>query len=40
MRVNNRVASSPVSDFSIDGMTFEVDGKNKKYKQMESLENG
>nr|WP_295683229.1 hypothetical protein [uncultured Fibrobacter sp.] len=30
MRVNNRVASSPVSDFLIDGMTFEVGGKNKK----------
>ena len=35
MRVNNRVASSPVSDFLIDGMTFEVGGKNKKKKQIE-----
>jgi len=40
MRVNNRVASSPVSDFLIDGMTFEVGGKNKKKKQIESVENG
>lgn len=38
MRVNNRVASSPVSDFLIDGMTFEVDDKNKK--QIETVENG
>jgi predicted AAA+ superfamily ATPase len=40
MRVNNRVASSPVSDFLIDGMTFEVGGKNKKKKQIETAENG
>lgn len=40
MRVNNRVASSPVSDFLIDDMTFEVGGKNKKKKQIESVENG
>ena len=40
MRVNNRVASSPVSDFLIDGMTFEVGGKNKKKKQIETVENG
>ena len=40
MRVNNRVASSPVSDFLIDGMTYEVGGKNKKKKQIESVENG
>ena len=40
MRVNNRVASSPVSDFLIDGMTFEVGGKNKKKKQIEFVENG
>ena len=39
-RVNNRVASSPVSDFLIDGMTFEVGGKNKKKKQIETVENG
>lgn len=40
MRINNRVASSPVSDFLIGGMTFEVGGKNKKKKQIESVENG
>lgn len=40
MRVNNRVASSPISDFLIDGMTFEVGGKNKKRKQIESIEKG
>ena len=28
------------SDFLIEGMTFEVDGKNKKRKQIESVENG
>ncbi len=40
MRVNNREASSPVSDFLIDSLIFDVVGKNKKYKQMEPLENG
>lgn len=28
-----------VSDFQIDGMTFEVGGKNKKQKQIKDLEN-
>lgn len=39
MRVNHTIASSPVSDFLIKGITFEVGGKNKKKKQIESVEN-
>jgi predicted AAA+ superfamily ATPase len=39
MRVNHTIASSPVSDFLIKGITFEVGGKNKKKKQIKSVEN-
>ena len=38
MRVNHDVIVSPVSDFQIDGMTFEVGGKNKKQKQIHNVE--
>ena len=34
MAVNHKVAASSVSDFLIDGHTFEVGGKNKKRKQV------
>lgn len=40
MRVNNLVVSSPISDFQIDDMTFEVGGKNKGKKQIEGAEKG
>lgn len=34
MAVNHNVAASPVSDFIVDGHTFEVGGRNKKRKQV------
>lgn len=34
MGVSHRVSASPVSDFIVDGHTFEVGGKNKKRKQI------
>ncbi len=39
MSVNHKVKSSPVSDFLIDGHTFEVGGKSKKQKQIKDVEN-
>lgn len=35
--VGHRVAASPVSDFIVDGHTFEVGGKNKKRKQVADI---
>ncbi|MBR5168736.1 MAG: ATP-binding protein [Salinivirgaceae bacterium] len=40
MRVNNDVLSSRVSDFSIGQYTFEVGGKKKGKRQIESIANG
>ena len=40
MRVKHNVVSSPISDFLIDDMTFEVGGKNKGQKQVKDIENG
>lgn len=40
MRVRQTVFSSPVSDFMMDGCTFEVGGKNKKQKQIEGVDKG
>ncbi len=40
MRVNHAVSASPVSDFEIDGMTFEVGGKSKTGKQLKGVESG
>lgn len=40
MRVNSLVTSSPTSDFQIDDMTFEVGGKSKGKKQIESANKG
>ncbi len=37
LKVGNNVTSSPVSDFEIDNMTFEVGGKHKGEKQIEGL---
>jgi|GEM_PF-1632359 uncharacterized protein len=39
MRLNHDPISSPVSDFIIDDMTFEVGGRNKKQKQIENAKN-
>ena len=36
--VNNKVTSSPVADFLVDGHTFEVGGKSKKQKQIKGTE--
>lgn len=40
MRVNNSVFNSPVSDFLIDGRTFEIGGRNKGQKQIAEAEDG
>lgn len=40
MRVMHTVTSSPVSDFLIDGKTFEVGGPNKGKSQIANIENG
>lgn len=37
MRVGNFISSSPVSDFEVDGYTFEVGGRNKTRKQIATL---
>ena len=36
----HKVTSSKISDFEIDGITFEVGGKNKKGKQIKDAEVG
>lgn len=38
MNVAHKVTSSKISDFEIDGITFEVGGKNKKGKQVKDAE--
>ncbi|WP_455669013.1 ATP-binding protein [Phocaeicola sp.] len=40
MRVGHFVTSSPVSDFEIDGRTFEVGGKNKTTRQIKNAAEG
>ena len=40
MRVMTDVISSHISDFEIDGKTFEVGGKKKKQKQIQNAEQG
>ena len=40
LRVEHDVSSSPVSDFLVDGLTFEVGGKNKGFDQLKGVENG
>lgn len=40
MRLNQKVESSNIADFTIDDYTFEVGGKNKSQKQIESAEKG
>lgn len=40
MRVCNDIMSSPISDFQIDNMTFEIGGRKKGQKQIESASHG
>ena len=40
MRVVGDVMCSPVSDFLVDGMTFEIGGRKKGQKQIAEVENG
>ena len=40
MRVGYLVTSSPVSDFEIDGKTFEVGGKSKTTRQIKQVAEG
>lgn len=40
MRVNNNIVSSPLSDFQINNLTFEVGGKNKTKRQILNAEKG
>lgn len=39
-RVNHTVSNSPISDFLIEGKTFEIGGKKKGQKQIESADEG
>ena len=39
MRVTSDVVVTPISDFFIGNLTFEVGGKNKKQKQIQDIEN-
>lgn len=40
LRVLGDVTSSPVSDFLVDGMTFEIGGRKKGQKQISEVDNG
>ncbi len=40
MRVRHDIVSSPISDFQIDDMTFEIGGRKKGQKQIESAAHG
>ena len=40
MRVVGDVMCSPVSDFLVDGMTFEIGGRKKGQKQISEVKNG
>lgn len=40
MRIGHLVSSSPISDFEVDGYTFEVGGQNKSHKQISSIPSG
>lgn len=39
-RIKHQVVSSTFTDFTIDNMDFEVGGKNKGLKQIQTAENG
>lgn len=38
--VEHQVTSSPVSDFEVDGITFEIGGRNKTSRQLATIETG
>ena len=40
MRVGHDVRSSPVSDFLVEGLTFEVGGRNKGRDQLKGVDGG
>ena len=40
MRVGYEVFASPISDFLIEGKTFEVGGKNKRFDQLAGAADG
>jgi predicted AAA+ superfamily ATPase len=40
LRLNHDVVSSPISDFEVDSMTFEIGGKSKEQKQIQAAECG
>lgn len=40
MRERNKITASRVSDFKINGYTFEIGGKKKGKKQIEDVPNG
>ncbi|MDR0830255.1 MAG: AAA family ATPase [Prevotellaceae bacterium] len=40
LKTKHKICVSPVSDFQIDNMTFEVGGKSKSKKQIKDVENG
>ena len=40
MRVNHTVYNSPISDFLIDGKTFEIGGKKKGQTQIDDMKDG
>ncbi|MDR1416584.1 MAG: AAA family ATPase [Prevotellaceae bacterium] len=40
LRSKHDIFASPVSDFQVEGMTFEVGGKRKKQKQIQSVDKG
>jgi len=40
LRLNHNITASPVSDFEIEGMTFEIGGRNKEQKQIQSAKCG
>lgn len=40
MRVKNRVSASAISDFEVDGITFEVGGKSKSFEQLKDADRG
>ena len=37
LRVGHFISSSPIADFEVEGLTFEVGGKNKTKKQISTL---
>jgi len=40
LRVGHLITSSPISDFEVDGKTFEIGGKNKTRRQLSEASDG